>query len=101
MKDDKKGKCGETPKLHHTNFEEILLMKVSELLTVNQSIKGQLNKAEAEIVGKIVDLQAKVDALVAAAADASLPEEVNQSIADLQTSAQSLDDVVPDPAPVV
>ena len=75
-------------------------MKISELLTLNTSIKGQLNKAEAEIVGKITELQAKIDALVAAAADADLPAEVAQSITDLQTASQALDDVVPDPVVV-
>jgi hypothetical protein len=75
-------------------------MKISELLTVNQSIKGQLNKAEAEIVGKVADLNNKIDVLLNMANNADLPEEVNQSIADVQTAAQALDDIVADPVPV-
>jgi hypothetical protein len=85
---------------HHTHFEDMIIMKINELLTVNQSIKGQLNKAEAEIVGKIAELNAKIDALVAAADGADLPDDVVASIQDVQTAAQSLDDINADPVPV-
>jgi hypothetical protein len=94
------GECDDAITFRHRNFEDYILMKISELLTVNQSIKGQLNKAEAEIVGKVTELNAKIDELVAAAGNADLPEEVNQSIADVQTAAQALDDIVADPVPV-
>jgi hypothetical protein len=82
---------------HHTHFEDLMIMKLNELLTVNQSIKGQLNKAEAEIVGKVTELQTKIDELVANAANADLPDDVVQSITDVQTAAQSLDDLNADP----
>jgi hypothetical protein len=85
---------------NHHHFEELILMKINELLTVNQSIKGQLNKAEAEIVGKVTDLQTKIDALVAAAEQADLPAEVVASIEEVQAAAQGLDDIVADPVPV-
>jgi hypothetical protein len=91
---------GDAEHHHHTPFEEFIIMKINELLTVNQSIKGQLNKAEAEIVGKVADLNAKIDALVAASADADLPAEVVTSIEEVQTAAQALDDIVADPVPV-
>ena len=78
-------------------------MKLSELLTVNESVKGQLNKAEAEITAKLADLQAAVDNLTAQLADVTLTDAQAQSVADVQAAAQALDDVVPDvvlePAP--
>jgi hypothetical protein len=84
---------------HHS--EETIIMKINELLAVNQSIKGQLNKAEAEIVAKLANLQAKIDELVDLASNADLPDDVVASITDLQTAAQALDDVNPDEEPVV
>jgi hypothetical protein len=74
-------------------------MKIEELLKINVSIKDQLNKAEKEIVTKVDDLQAKIDKLVANAANADLPEDVVQSITDLQASAKALDDLTPDVTP--
>ena len=71
-------------------------MKLTELVTINQSIKGQLNKAEQEIIAKVADLQEKIDELVANAADADLPQEVVDSITEVQTAAQALDDLNPD-----
>jgi hypothetical protein len=96
----RKGDSDDAHTFRHRNFEDFILMKISELLTANQSIKGQLNKAEAEIVGKVAELNAKIDELIAAAGNADLPEEVNQSIAEVQTAAQALDDIVADPVPV-
>jgi hypothetical protein len=85
---------------HHKTHYEIIIMKIEELVTINQSIKGQLNKAEAEILANIADLRAKIDELVAAAANADLPQEVVDSLTEVQAAAQALDDVNPDETPV-
>jgi hypothetical protein len=69
-----------TTHVHHYFYhpsEEIIIMKISELLTVNESIKNQLNKANQDLT----------------------PEQV-ASLTALQESAQALDEIVPDPAPV-
>jgi hypothetical protein len=84
---------------HQLTIEEEILMKINELLTVNQSIKGQLNKAEAEIVGKLTHLQAAIDNLTQAAQNLDLPDEVVASIGEVQAASQALDDIVPDEAP--
>jgi len=75
-------------------------MKINELLQINQSITGQLNKVEAEIIAKIAALQDAVNALTAQLADQDLTPEQVASLTDLQNVAQSLDDIVPDAAPV-
>jgi ACT domain-containing protein len=46
----------------HYQLKEINML-LSELLTKNQSIAGQLNKVEVEIVTKLAALQAAVDDL--------------------------------------
>lgn len=57
------------------------------------AVVAELGKAKTEIVGKIADLQAQIDAGVPA-------EQLDLSA--LTAAAQALDDVVPDaPAPVV
>jgi hypothetical protein len=94
------GDHGDAEHNHHTPFEEVILMKINELLTVNQSIKGQLNKAEAEIVGKVAELNDKIDTLTNVAMNADLPDDVVASISDVQEAAQALDDIVADPVPV-
>jgi DNA-binding protein H-NS len=80
-----------------THFEKETLMLLSELLTINQSIKGQLSKAEAEIIAKTAALQASIEALTAQLANAELTPEQAQSVTDVQAAAQALDDLNPDP----
>ena len=55
------------------------------------AVVTQLGKAKDEIVAKIADVQAQLDA-------ASIPAETVDLTA-LTTAAQALDDIVPDPAP--
>jgi len=86
---------------HDNHTIKDILMKITELLTINQSIKGQLNKAEKEIVAKIAELQTAVDALTAQLADATLTPEQEQSVTDVQAAAQALDDLNPDVVPPV
>ena len=81
------------PEYIHQHTVEDLFMKLTELVTINQSIKGQLNKAEQEIIAKVADLQEKIDELVANAADADLPQEVVDSLTEVQTASQALDDL--------
>lgn len=57
-------------------------------------IKDQLTKAQAEIVGKIANLEQ----LLANAG--KLDDTDLAALAELKTAAQSLDDVVPDQVPV-
>lgn len=59
---------------------------------VSDAINGvteQLNRAKAEITGKIDDLTAQLDA------KGSLDQADRDAIAGLKTSAQALDDIVP------
>ena len=92
-----------TTHVHHHFYhptQEIIIMKINELLQINQSITGQLNKVEAEIIAKIAALQDAVNAVTAQLADQDLTPEQVASLTDLQNVAQSLDDIVPDAAPV-
>ena len=82
---------------HHS--EEIIIMKIAELLEAQASVKNQLNKAEAEIIAKINTLQDAIVALTDQLANLNLPDEVVQSMNDLQAASQSLDDVVADETP--
>jgi len=79
--------------LDGTYIEREILMKISDLLTINTSIKNQLNKAEKEIIEKVAALQAAIDKLTAGLSDANLTDEQAQSVLDLQTAVQALDDL--------
>ncbi|MFD4442506.1 hypothetical protein ACFWPK_22320 [Nocardia sp. NPDC058519] len=70
---------------------EPLMGAVAESLA---GIKDQLTKAQAEIVGKIANLeQLLVDA-------GKLDDTDLAALAELKSAAQALDDVVPDQVPV-
>jgi len=75
-------------------------MKLSDVLKSNVSIKNQLNKVEVEIIEKVNVLQAALDNAVANLSDVTLTDEQSQSVLDLQTATDALDNIVPDPAPV-
>ena len=80
-------------------------MKLSELLTINVSLKDQLTKIDLEVLGALAALQATIDNLKAQLADVELTPEQIQSIVDVQAAIQALDDITPDavveePAPV-
>lgn len=75
-------------------------MKLVELLSINESVKNQLNKVETEIVARLEELQTTIDKLAANMADVVLTDEQAQSVLDVQAAVQKLDDIVPDPAPV-
>jgi hypothetical protein len=78
---------------HLTRFEELTIMKFNELILANQSIKGQLNKAEQEITAKVTTLQEKIDELLELASTTDLPQDVVDSLNEVQVAAQSLDDL--------
>jgi|SRR5450631_36113 len=86
---------------HVTHLLKEIEMRLSELLQQNVSVKNQLNKAEAEIVAKVNALQASIDKLTADLADVELTEEQTQSVLDLQTAADALDNLAPELVPVV
>lgn len=66
---------------------------MSELSDALVAVVAQLGKARGEIVGKIEDLTAALEA-----AQVEDPD-VTQAVSDLKAAAQGLDDLVPD-APV-
>lgn len=70
-------------------FEENIAMTTQAAV---DQIVTQLGKAKSEIIAKLTDLQGQLDA-------AGVAEQVD--LGPLTAIAQSLDDIVPDPAPVV
>ena len=90
--------------LHLTHIEKEILMKLSDVLTQNESIKNQLNKAETEIVKRQGDLQAAIDKLTQQLNDVELTPEQAASFDEVKAAAQSLDDLnadVVEPPPAV
>ena len=81
---------------HFTQAERLILMKISELLTINESVVGKLNNAESKIVAAIAALQASVIKLTADLADAPLTEAQANSVNDVVAATQKIDDIVPD-----
>lgn len=70
------------------HLRRVITMSVQDAVN---AITGTLRKAQAEIVAKIADVQAQLDA-------AGVAEDIDLS--ELTAAAQALDDVVPDaPAP--
>jgi hypothetical protein len=76
-----------------THLEREILMKLSEALQQNVSIKNQLNKAEVEIVKRLATMQAAIDKLTQQFADIELTPEQVASFDELKAAAQALDDL--------
>lgn len=72
--------------------EEQTPMKLNELSATLSAIAAQMEKAKAEIVAKIAELQA-------ALSDVPLPADATVALAALSAIAQTLDDIVPDAPP--
>jgi hypothetical protein len=89
------------PPHNYTYFLRRIEMLLSELLTKNQSIAGQLNKVETEIVKKIADLQEAIDKLTAQMGDVELTAEQTASIEAIQTAVDALDNLTPNSEPAV
>lgn len=66
-----------------------ILMNQAEELAALKALNVQLGKANDEI-------QAKIKALQAAVTNGDVSPEIASAVADLTTSAQKLDDIVPD-----
>lgn len=72
---------------------EILMATVEELSGRINGVIGKLNKAKEEIVGQVAALRASLDNA------GTLPAEANVALANLESIAQALDDLNPDPVP--
>lgn len=70
-----------------------IIMTQAEELALLQALKVQNEKAKGEILAKIATLETAV------ANAGNTSPEVDAALADLKTSIQSTDDIVPDPAP--
>jgi hypothetical protein len=81
---------------NESQFERFVTMKITELLTINTSIVGQLSKVEAEVIARTTALQAAIDDLTAQMANAELTPEQEASVVAVQAAAQKLDDINPD-----
>ena len=79
----------------HNNMREIE-MRLSELLTQNESMAGQLSKVETEVLGALDTLKATIAQLTVDLADAPLTDEQAQSVANVQAGIDKLDALVPD-----
>ena len=83
----------------HININNNMIeieMKLSELLTQNESMAGQLSKVETEVLGALDALKATVTQLQLDLADAPLTDEQAQSVANVQAGIDKLDALVPD-----
>jgi ACT domain-containing protein len=93
-----------TQKYHQENhclnhsLKEIKML-LSDLLTINQSIAGQLNKVEVEIVSKLADLQAAIDDLTEQLGNLELTDEQTASVEAVQAAVDALDNLTPDIEP--
>jgi hypothetical protein len=83
----------EEPKYLITHLEKEIIVKLSEILQQNESIKSQLNKAEVEIIKRVGDLQTTIDELAQQLADVELTPEQVASFDAVKASAQALDDL--------
>jgi hypothetical protein len=81
---------------HNTHTEREILMKLEELLTINNSIKDQLTKIDQEIIAKLADLQAAIDALTQQLSEVELSEEQAASVTAVQDAVNALDAIIPD-----
>jgi peptidoglycan hydrolase CwlO-like protein len=89
------GKCHCKSDILHLQQE--IQMKITELTDLVNASIATLTKAHDEIVSKIDELNSKIaDLEVAVAAAGEVPADVTAAIDALKTTAQSLDDIVPD-----
>jgi len=74
-------------------------MRLSDLLTLNNSLYGQVTKIDAEVTAKLAELQAAIDNLTATLADAPLTGEQASSVDAVVAAVQKLDGIIPDAIP--
>ncbi len=78
------------------NKEDLIMAQITELAGIINGAVAQLDKAKAEITGKIDSLQARIAELEAALASTQIPADAQAALDNLKADAQALDDVVPD-----
>ena len=74
---------------HIRRRQEVMYVKLSELLQVLTDLQTQIDKAKAEILAKIALLEL-------ALSDVDLPADAQAKIDELKGVVQALDDIVPD-----
>jgi hypothetical protein len=82
--------------IHINNNMREIEMKLSDLLTQNESMAGQLSKVETEVLGALAEMKATVAQLTVDLADAPLTDAQAQSVANVQAGIDKLDALVPD-----
>lgn len=68
----------------------LILMNQQELAQALTDLQTQTDKAKAEVLGKIAELEAAI------AAAGSTTAEVDTALANLKASVQGVDDIIPD-----
>lgn len=83
-----------------------LTQQLADLQAAIAAAKEQIQKAKAEVVGKIDTLNQRITDLETQLANGAITPEVQAaldavkaSVTDLQTASQAIDDVVPDAPP--
>jgi len=71
-------------------IKRLISMTQAELLQALQDAKAEADKAKAEIVQKIADLETAIGNA------GNTTPEVDAALADLKSSIQGVDDIVPD-----
>jgi len=80
----------EEPKYLITHLEREIIMKLEELLTINNSIKDQLTKIDQEIITKLAELQTAIDKLT------EQLDEQAASVVAVQDAVNAIDAIIPD-----
>jgi phosphomevalonate kinase len=86
----------EEPKYLITHLEREIIMKLEELLTINNSIKDQLTKIDQEIITKLAELQTAIDKLTEQLAAVELTDEQAASVVAVQDAVNAIDAIIPD-----
>ncbi len=82
------------PRLTITNRH--IIMKLAEAIALFETTGAEVKKVQAEIVGKLTELQASVDTLTAQLADVTLTDEQAASVQAVVDGVAALDAIVPD-----
>ena len=75
-------------------------MKLSDLLTINQSVSGQLNNAEVKILAAVKNLNDEIATLKQQLSDVDLSDDQAASVNAVVAAAEAIDNIIPDPVPV-
>lgn len=80
-------------------IEERLNMKLSDLKNDLTGLKAQVEKIFTEQGTRFDTLTAKINELEKQIADAEVPQDVTDALAEVKTALQKLDDTIPDITP--